>query len=175
MAFMVVAIVLVFLPAVVCGEMRVGAMSGRCQCKCAHRFFCGRAALPQRKRVQIATETMDLYVPLAHRFGLHEVKTIVQPSNDERPVEKIGELPTPAEIKKNDTALLTYFRLDKRKLIDKGYKDTITVAESQGDRYQDAILVAFKDDMSDVLAIVLSIKLSYCLDSVCNNVFKKGK
>lgn len=32
-------------------------------------------ALPQRKRVQIATETMDLYVPLAHRFGLHEVKT----------------------------------------------------------------------------------------------------
>ena len=32
-------------------------------------------ALPPRKRVQIATETMDLYAPLAHRFGLHEVKT----------------------------------------------------------------------------------------------------
>ncbi|MEM1055979.1 MAG: bifunctional (p)ppGpp synthetase/guanosine-3',5'-bis(diphosphate) 3'-pyrophosphohydrolase [Bacteroidota bacterium] len=32
-------------------------------------------ALPQRKRVQIATETQDLYVPLAHRFGLHEVKS----------------------------------------------------------------------------------------------------
>ncbi|MEM6326563.1 MAG: bifunctional (p)ppGpp synthetase/guanosine-3',5'-bis(diphosphate) 3'-pyrophosphohydrolase, partial [Bacteroidota bacterium] len=32
-------------------------------------------ALPHRKRVQIATETIDLYVPLAHRFGLHEVKT----------------------------------------------------------------------------------------------------
>ncbi|MEL6613483.1 MAG: bifunctional (p)ppGpp synthetase/guanosine-3',5'-bis(diphosphate) 3'-pyrophosphohydrolase, partial [Bacteroidota bacterium] len=32
-------------------------------------------ALPPRKRVQIATETRDLYAPLAHRFGLHEVKT----------------------------------------------------------------------------------------------------
>ena len=32
-------------------------------------------ALPQRKRIQIATETLDLYTPLAHRFGLHEVKT----------------------------------------------------------------------------------------------------
>ncbi|OZC02242.1 RelA/SpoT family protein, partial [Rubricoccus marinus] len=31
--------------------------------------------LPQRKQIRIATETSDLYAPLAHRFGLHEVKT----------------------------------------------------------------------------------------------------
>ena len=32
-------------------------------------------ALPARKQVQIATETLDLYAPLAHRFGLNRVKT----------------------------------------------------------------------------------------------------
>ncbi len=32
-------------------------------------------SLPQSKRLKIATETRDLFVPLAHRFGLHVVKT----------------------------------------------------------------------------------------------------
>ena len=31
--------------------------------------------LAREKQVRIATETRDLYAPLAHRFGLHEVKT----------------------------------------------------------------------------------------------------
>ncbi|HYE96412.1 MAG TPA: bifunctional (p)ppGpp synthetase/guanosine-3',5'-bis(diphosphate) 3'-pyrophosphohydrolase [Rubricoccaceae bacterium] len=33
------------------------------------------ASLPPEKRFQIATETLDLFAPLAHRFGLHEIKT----------------------------------------------------------------------------------------------------
>jgi RelA/SpoT family (p)ppGpp synthetase len=32
-------------------------------------------SLPQRKQLKIASETQDLFVPLAHRFGLNEVKT----------------------------------------------------------------------------------------------------
>ncbi len=32
-------------------------------------------SLRPEKQLKIATETRDLYVPLAHRFGLHEVKT----------------------------------------------------------------------------------------------------
>lgn len=32
-------------------------------------------SLPAAKRLKIASETRDLFVPLAHRFGLHEVKT----------------------------------------------------------------------------------------------------
>lgn len=32
-------------------------------------------SLPQRKQLKIASETQDLFVPLAHRFGLYEVKT----------------------------------------------------------------------------------------------------
>ncbi len=32
-------------------------------------------ALPQPKQLKKATETLDLFAPLAHRFGLHEVKT----------------------------------------------------------------------------------------------------
>ncbi len=32
-------------------------------------------ALPRDKQVRIAAETRDLFAPLAHRFGLHEVKT----------------------------------------------------------------------------------------------------
>lgn len=32
-------------------------------------------SLPPHKRLKIASETRDLFVPLAHRFGLHEVKT----------------------------------------------------------------------------------------------------
>lgn len=31
--------------------------------------------LPPAKRLKVASETRDLYAPLAHRFGLHEVKT----------------------------------------------------------------------------------------------------
>jgi GTP diphosphokinase / guanosine-3',5'-bis(diphosphate) 3'-diphosphatase len=31
-------------------------------------------SLPQPKQLKIASETRDLFVPLAHRFGLHEVK-----------------------------------------------------------------------------------------------------
>ncbi|MDX1439755.1 MAG: RelA/SpoT family protein, partial [Rubricoccaceae bacterium] len=32
-------------------------------------------SLPRDKRLKKATETLDLFAPLAHRFGLHEVKT----------------------------------------------------------------------------------------------------
>ncbi len=32
-------------------------------------------AMPAEKQLRIAAETQDLFVPLAHRFGLHEVKT----------------------------------------------------------------------------------------------------
>ena len=32
-------------------------------------------SLPTRKQLKIASETQDLFVPLAHRFGLYEVKT----------------------------------------------------------------------------------------------------
>ncbi len=32
-------------------------------------------SLPARKQLKIASETQDLFVPLAHRFGLYEVKT----------------------------------------------------------------------------------------------------
>ena len=32
-------------------------------------------SLPPRKHLKIASETQDLFVPLAHRFGLYEVKT----------------------------------------------------------------------------------------------------
>ncbi len=32
-------------------------------------------ALPKNKRLKIASETLDLYAPLAHRFGLHLIKT----------------------------------------------------------------------------------------------------
>src|SRR5690606_161984 len=32
-------------------------------------------ALPPEKRLKKAAETLDLFAPLAHRFGLHEVKT----------------------------------------------------------------------------------------------------
>ncbi len=33
------------------------------------------SGLPREKQVRIASETRDLFAPLAHRFGLHEVKT----------------------------------------------------------------------------------------------------
>ncbi|HLA63546.1 MAG TPA: HD domain-containing protein, partial [Rhodothermales bacterium] len=33
------------------------------------------ASLAPEKRLKIAAETLDLFAPLAHRFGLHEVKT----------------------------------------------------------------------------------------------------
>jgi len=33
------------------------------------------ASLPLDRRLQVAAETLDLYAPLAHRFGLHEMKT----------------------------------------------------------------------------------------------------
>ena len=33
------------------------------------------SSLPPEKQLRIATETHDLFAPLAHRFGLHEVKT----------------------------------------------------------------------------------------------------
>ena len=32
-------------------------------------------ALPKKKRLKIASETLDLYAPLAHRFGLHVIKS----------------------------------------------------------------------------------------------------
>ncbi|MDX1420447.1 MAG: bifunctional (p)ppGpp synthetase/guanosine-3',5'-bis(diphosphate) 3'-pyrophosphohydrolase [Rubricoccaceae bacterium] len=35
-------------------------------------------ALPPAKRLKIARETLDLFAPLAHRFGLHEVKTALE-------------------------------------------------------------------------------------------------
>lgn len=87
------------------------------------------ASMPEHKQVKIASETLYIYAPLAHRMGLHAIKTELEDLSMkyEHP-EEYEVIDTKIETYKHQFSALfeEFIRPIRQKLSDSGYEYTIT-------------------------------------------------
>ena len=87
------------------------------------------ASMPEHKQVKIASETLYIYAPLAHRMGLHAIKTELEDLSMkyEHP-EEYEVIDTKIEAYKRQFSALfeEFIKPIRQKLSDSGYEYTIT-------------------------------------------------